>query len=262
MKIGINCRAVDPSYKGGVSTYTFGLLDGFAKVGNEHQFYIFATTQNVFAFKKYKQYKNFNVILINNNFNYFKKILRRISLLTGSLKVYKFINDLVFNNNITKLMDSKSDIIYTTTTTLLTFNNKKISVLSIHDIQQFHYPEFFTKFELLKKRVTFQLSVNNANYVQVSSEFVKCDLLEHFKNLKPEQIVVIQEGVDIATFRGGKETDYLISKYNIPEEFLFFPAQLWKHKNHITVLKALLRLKQEKNITIPLVMTGAKYSAA
>lgn len=261
MKIGIDCISIDSNYVGGINTYTIGLLDGFVNVGSKYHFYVFVTPQNAFLFNKYKQYKNFSIVLVNDNLNLLKKILRRLSLFTYSLKVYKFVNDLLFNN-ITRLIESKVDIIYTPTTILSTFNNKKITVLSMHDILQFHYPEFFTKFELLVRKITFQLSTYNAKYIQASSEFIKHDLLHHFKGLKPEQVVVIPEGVNIPAFRLTKETDYLIEKYEMPENFIFFPAQLWKHKNHITVLKALLRLKHEKNIIIPLVMTGAKHLAA
>ena len=37
MKIGINCINIDPIYKGGVNTFTFGILDGFL-LNNNYDF--------------------------------------------------------------------------------------------------------------------------------------------------------------------------------------------------------------------------------
>src|SRR5262249_27835395 len=66
-----------------------------------------------------------------------------------------------------------------------------------------------------------------------------------------------------ADFQGPSEIDlHIRTKYRLPENFLFYPAQLWPHKNHITVLRALNGLKANHGLEIPLVLTGATFSAA
>jgi glycosyltransferase involved in cell wall biosynthesis len=84
--------------------------------------------------------------------------------------------------------------------------------------------------------------------------------LDIFSEINEKQITVISEGVNIKEFTVKRDID-IQSKFGIPKRFLFFPAQLWKHKNHITVLKALKKLETQ-GIIIPLVMTGDKYSAS
>jgi glycosyltransferase involved in cell wall biosynthesis len=79
--------------------------------------------------------------------------------------------------------------------------------------------------------------------------------------LRPDQVQVINEGVNIEEFRAPKDIQKVLYKYAIPPNFLFFPAQLWLHKNHLTVLTTLLKLHKE-GLTIPLVLTGAQYSSA
>jgi len=79
--------------------------------------------------------------------------------------------------------------------------------------------------------------------------------------LTPEKVVVIQEGVKVETFRRHQSGFDIRGKYQLPGDFLYFPAQLWYHKNHITVLKALASLK-DKGISIPLVMSGARYEGS
>jgi len=54
----------------------------------------------------------------------------------------------------------------------------------------------------------------------------------------------------------------VIEHYALPKLFLYYPGQLWPHKNHLTVLKALLELRDCFKLDIPLVLTGQKYSAS
>ncbi len=45
-------------------------------------------------------------------------------------------------------------------------------------------------------------------------------------------------------------------KYNIKEDYIYYPAQFWAHKNHIYILEALKILKQQK-ITIHAIFSGS-----
>ena len=43
----------------------------------------------------------------------------------------------------------------------------------------------------------------------------------------------------------------------LPEEFFFYPAQFWPHKNHIRIIEALRILRDNKNTKVNVVFTGA-----
>jgi glycosyltransferase involved in cell wall biosynthesis len=47
------------------------------------------------------------------------------------------------------------------------------------------------------------------------------------------------------------------AKHGLPKRFIFYPAQFWEHKNHITLLKA-LRLLHDRGEDISLVLVGSK----
>jgi glycosyltransferase involved in cell wall biosynthesis len=51
------------------------------------------------------------------------------------------------------------------------------------------------------------------------------------------------------------KTESVITKYNIPEKFYFYPAQFWEHKNHLVILKAIKNFKF-KNKDINFVFCG------
>ena len=260
MRIGINCCSVNPAYKGGLNTYVFGLLDGFYRVGTEHQFQLYVSLTNRYLFARFESLGNFELITIESGLPLLVRVLRRLAPYSRSLYAYKKLTDKY--SKISGIMDSGSDIVYTPTTVLIAYNHSKPTVLSMHDIQHFHYPQFFAKYELLVRKMTCQLSADYADYFQASSNFIKEDLLSHFPNLRENQIVVIPEGVDTSKFTMPQDTASLELNYGIPDKYLFFPAQLWPHKNHITLLKALKRIENEQGLQIPLVLTGAKYSAA
>jgi glycosyltransferase involved in cell wall biosynthesis len=132
----------------------------------------------------------------------------------------------------------------------------------MHDIQHVHHPEFFTWPKRVSRKITYGLSARHATYFQASSEYIKGDLLKHFPWLSAEQIEVIPSGALVQKFTSPAATDSLYEKYDLPERFLFCPAQFWPHKNHLTVLKALKQVEAGHGIKIPLVLTGEKFSAA
>ena len=263
MKIGIDCISIDPLYKGGVNTYTFGLLSGFLSLeGSGMNFIIFCTSKNKTSFDIYAQNDNVELIILDAYRTVYRKIFMSIPFLIGSSALWKFFNDLyVLVFDLKNLIENNCDLLYTPTTTLKFYNLNIPTVLSMHDIQQYHYPEFFSKKELRLRRLTFENSATNVTIIQASSLFIKKDLLDHFPSLDANQIVVIPEGVNLKEYGQYLEENRL-EKYNLPDDFLFFPAQLWKHKNHITILRALKKIEINHQEKIPLIMTGGKYSSS
>jgi glycosyltransferase involved in cell wall biosynthesis len=261
MRVAINCLQINPSYTGGVNTYTLGLLEGFASIGNGCHFRVYATSANQHLFEKFRARAHFDVVTVDNRHISFRKNICRAALLSFSAVLYKRASDLIFRN-IQQQMDSESDVIYTPTTVLQSFDSCKPTVLSMHDIQHVHYPEFFSWPRRLSRKVTYGLSSRHASYFQASSQFIKQDLLTHYGEIAADQIEVIPEGVNASEFATRNGCDARVEKYRLPERFLFCPAQLWPHKNHLTILKALKIIEQSHGLKIPLILTGAKYSAA
>jgi glycosyltransferase involved in cell wall biosynthesis len=50
----------------------------------------------------------------------------------------------------------------------------------------------------------------------------------------------------------------LHQEHRLPEKYLYLPNQFWAHKNHITVLKSLVTLRDQYRIIVPLVCSGAQ----
>jgi len=222
---------------------------------------VFVTNANKHLFESFGRFPNFEVVPINDRLLPLRSKICQATLLSHSWAAYRLTSNLAFSR-IRELMDDDCEILYTPTPVLNCFNNRKYTVLSMHDIQHLHHPEFFSWPHRLSRRITYGLSAQHASYFQASSHYIKEDLTNHFCWLSSDQIEVIPSGVLTDKFATPSRLNRLSERYDLPERFLLFPAQLWPHKNHLTVLQALKRIESEHAVKIPLVLTGEKFSAA
>jgi len=52
------------------------------------------------------------------------------------------------------------------------------------------------------------------------------------------------------------ERDRVRLAYRLPQRYLFYPAQFWRHKNHIGIVRALASLRNQDGLRIPVVLCG------
>jgi glycosyltransferase involved in cell wall biosynthesis len=261
MRVGINCVGTDPSYRGGTNSFTFGLLDGFERVGEAHEFRIFATPRNKESFKKYEAAPNFGVVEIAEaGHRWLSSIYARLPL---RVKRRVLGAPDFFSSRHASGPALDADVMYVPYVPpprLFPFPHVP-TVYSIHDIQQVHYPEFFTAEELFSREASFMKCVEHATVIQASSHYMAHEFQDHFPKLNESNVEVIPEGVDIDLFSRSRHDNDVVARYGLPDSYLFTPAQLWHHKNHITIVKALKRL-EERGLAIPWVLTGAKYNSS
>jgi glycosyltransferase involved in cell wall biosynthesis len=128
----------------------------------------------------------------------------------------------------------------------------------IPDFQHIHLPEFFTKKELKFRDEDFLLKTQESDGLILSS-YDALDDLKKFLNGKKNVPVFILHFVsqpDEQYFRLAENDEKkLKKKYNLPDIFFYLPNQMWAHKNHITVFKAVKILKS-KGISTCVVCTG------
>jgi glycosyltransferase involved in cell wall biosynthesis len=133
------------------------------------------------------------------------------------------------------------------------------TVYNPHDLQHFHYPEFFTTSEIGQRENLYPAACRAAHTVVVASEFVKRDVVERYQ-IEPQKIQVIpwapppwpepSTAGDFSTLR---------RKYGLCDRpFALYPAVTWEHKNHVRLLEALARLRDRDGLELHFVCTGYK----
>lgn len=134
-------------------------------------------------------------------------------------------------------------------------------IAPIHDmghklIPQF--PEFSKRWAYENKEYLCSQMAKKVHAILVDSEMSKEDIMRYY-NTPKERIVVLpflppnylHEKIT------ENEKTKCASTFHLPKKFLFFPAQIWPHKNHLNLFKAISILKT-KGEKIHLVLTGGK----
>ena len=134
-----------------------------------------------------------------------------------------------------------------------TFSVPMISTL--HDLQHFYYPEFFTKEQIHFRDTYYKKSAEFSERVIVSFDHVKEDLVK-FYNIPPERIDVCSLGVKSPEPLEESKLSEIKKKYNLPNKYLFYSANAWRHKNHIRLIKALKIVHEKYGFKIELICTG------
>lgn len=133
---------------------------------------------------------------------------------------------------------------------ILLFKNKFI--VTIHDLQEIHFPENFSFIVKLWRKFINKYISKNSFKIICEANHVKNDI-NKILNISKSKIHVIQAPPCI------KETKNYKSEIEglLPKKYIFYPAQFWKHKNHLNLLQA-FKESNFKNNNLHILITGRK----
>ncbi len=137
------------------------------------------------------------------------------------------------------------------------------SIYQPHDLQHLHLPQMLELGERLSRESSFPVYCRRARAVAVASSWVKRDLIEHY-GLAHEKVHVTAYAPPNAfsappDAAGLKE---LSAKLALPDRFAFYPAQTYKHKNHVSLLKAIAMLRDRGGPRVNVVFSGRRSEHA
>jgi glycosyltransferase involved in cell wall biosynthesis len=150
------------------------------------------------------------------------------------------------------------DVLLAPIYSLALLHTSKPFAYTLHDLQESYFPENFPWWQRVwRHQVHAQLS-GQAQRVICESRYVKSDIVRLF-GVTEEQIAVIAAPPlrQFATDEPGDRSLALRARLQLPDKFLFYPAQFWVHKNHLRLIEAF----REVVIEVPdlkLVLTGKK----
>jgi hypothetical protein len=261
-RIGLDLFTLDPEYTGGVNTFALGLLSGlYESLPNNYSLMLIVSKRNKKHLSKIIEGKNIEIIepKVSFFYTYFNRLITYASWFIKEFRI-RYWFDKIFRKSLMRSIDSEIDALILPTTTFNFYAVEVYTVLCIHDIQQEFYPNNFTFHQLILRWAPYRLSAWRASTIQVSSEYIKNTITEKFKFTSTKDFFVVPEGVDphrfsISTFsqRPIKLQDACAGK------FIFYPAQIWRHKNHILLMHALGKFRDRMGFEMPCVLTGQDY---
>ena len=264
MKVGIFVYFIPIGKSGGVQRYAEQLTFALGKY-SDLEVVVFCAPQNKELFLQYATNKVSIVVLpkrckylralTNNRYirksPFFSELAKKIFYNRYSSRIMDWLGDYKH------MIEKKVDVIHFPYQVLDRYDFNIPTLITLHDLQQKYFPEFFTKDEIQERDIHFKKSAELASRVIVSFEHVKKDIV-HFYGISPGKIDVCNLGYDARPGADTGKFPQILKKYNIPQEYLFYSALTWKHKNHIGLIRALKLLHNTYNKKIHLVCTGAK----
>jgi glycosyltransferase involved in cell wall biosynthesis len=141
------------------------------------------------------------------------------------------------------------------------------SVVTIHDLNYFYYPEDFSKLAVLALKILVPAAARTSNKVITVSQNSKRDITTKL-GIPPEKVCVIYEAAGSAFCRSVSQTEainrkmkVLRNRHGICSEFILTVAASHPHKNLDRLIRAYYFLRKARLVEHQLVVVGLKGRA-
>ncbi|MEO0225043.1 MAG: glycosyltransferase family 1 protein [candidate division WOR-3 bacterium] len=248
----VGILAFSDKFGGGVYQYTQSIIDALKKDKTGKHRYIIFCNEGDDRFDNY----GFEVRKLNRVKNSLPvKILRAFQLL---LLIRR---PLLFSKQEYDMFKDIDIFLSPAISAYPHFYMNKPFIFTLHDMQERYFPEFFTFKERLIRWLNNRALAKTAWKIICESNYVKNDIIK-FTGVDKNKIFVITSPppAEFLNYHFNEERFQLIrKKYNLPEKYIFYPAQAWFHKNHIRLVEA-FKIVNEKHPDIYLILTGSQQN--
>ena len=255
-KIGIVALSSAPGEAGGVDVYTRGLVNALAdhKVeGNTYTVIVADSTLALWTYRKWPSHIHFTAVHSTagprTRVDLLRDMTRRVMGWTSMPRHGK--------EYVARQLDSLHlDLLHFPNTVIYPLSLHTPCVLTFFDMQHEYYPQFFTNDELGYRASTYRSSVELAAHLIVPSDYTRRTLHERY-NVPLEKLSLIPVGISDTFGRSeSAKIAYVRAKYQLPTEFIYYPANPWQHKNHARLMAALRLYREQHGECPPLVLSG------
>lgn len=222
MRIGINCYLLEP-HIGGIKQYFFALCRELLLHDDQNQYVLFYFRRNISELEQLGPYL----------------VARHGILLRDQKEIRRHLH--------------RIDLYFCPFGSLIPRPLPLPTVVTVVDIQEVFFPEFFTLRNLVARFWHYAGSTKMADHVLTISAFSKETLVRHHQ-LPPEKITVAHLCADERFYRAPEIAKRPAAA--LPERFIFYPANRWRHKNHDMLLRAMAWLRDQENRAVHAVFTG------
>lgn len=248
MNVGFFVEKSDPK-TGGAFTLNESVLNALFNASSKHNFYFFSY-YDIEASTRHK------IIKLKRN-GIFSRLMKKIH--------NRFELPYYSNNLNLAAMAKKIDFMWFLSPTLYEDVQMPFS-FTIWDVQhrlQPYFPEvnFKNIFEFWGREKYYKTVLPRAAQI-VSGTDTGINEISLFYSIPGERFKKIPYPTPDYYLNGHPDTSgEVLKKYALSGKFLFYPAQFWPHKNHISILLAIKKLR-EMNIDISAVFTGSDQGNA
>ncbi len=239
MKIGVDLTFIKPRLTGGIEAYIYNLLSALFEEGSE-EYVLFTACDNYEYFEE--------------SFTYPK-----IEWVKCGTEANRIIHHLLWQNTFQNRKARKHDIdvMFYPSYMMPFFKCSRFKTVTVvHDIQPFHYPEYFPLSQRIWFNIAWRKLLFTADRIVAISDYTKCDLEKSFRHRN--NIVTISNPIHI---REDEVADFgeLSVRYGIlKSEYYYTVTSMLKHKNLITLIKMIDKMFNESvsDVPVKLIVSG------
>lgn len=237
MRIGIDARFFGVKRKG-LGRYTQKLVENLEKVDSENQYFIFLRAEN---FDEYiPKNQNFQKVLADFNW-------------------YSWDEQVKFPKLLNKY---KLDLVHFPHFNVPIFYFKKF-VVTIHDLTLIHFPTiknstlhpFFYFLKFLAYKMVIKSAIHRSNRIITISKFTKKDILNHYKRIPQEKVIVTYEACEDFCMMSPNKDEEILARYGIIKPYIMYVGNAYPHKNLERLVFAFEELQKVKK-DLKLVFVG------
>ena len=242
-KLAIDLTWVRHGIVGGTELFACNILEGFLRYLVEHpgtvQIFLFTAKDNIEVFKRF-HHPEVGMKCIKCNTD---SADRKVRVLWQNLKMRKTLKyfdiDTVLEPIYYKPFWGTKGIRYFTV---------------IHDLQGWHYPQYFSKLRVLWMKFCWKYSVRSSEFVVATTDFVRSDIIDK-TGCSGNKVVTIP--IPIVIDRTATCVD-ILQKYGLKKrKYYYTVSSMLPHKNLVTLIKGLAILKRKNSGAFyPLVISG------
>jgi glycosyltransferase involved in cell wall biosynthesis len=149
------------------------------------------------------------------------------------------------------------DIVLAPIYSLALLQTSKPFAYTLHDLQELYFPENFSWWQRAWRYEVNSQLLFHARRVICESQQVKTDIIRSFGI--PEDKTILIAAPPLRQFLFGQCNERVQAarlRLQLPEKFLFYPAQFWAHKNHLRLVEAFRKVATQAP-DVKLVLTGS-----
>jgi glycosyltransferase involved in cell wall biosynthesis len=150
------------------------------------------------------------------------------------------------------------DVLIAPTYCLALLHTGKPFAYTLHDLQEFYYPQNFSWLQRVFRRSVYLRLSARARRIVCESEYVKSDIIR-LLSVPAEKTAVIAAPPlrqALPQFSAAQLAEVRV-RLGLPDRFVFYPAQFWPHKNHLRLIEAFAQVAAREP-GLKLVLTGQK----
>jgi glycosyltransferase involved in cell wall biosynthesis len=236
MRVGIFIGELQNPKRGGASTFQQSILSELKKSNSQHQFYVFYLGES-------------GIFQDSDTVKFVHVDLHKKFLFNKTKKRKLLLNREVLENKIEFLWFATPSYYFVETPFALT-------VWDLEHRNQTYFPEVSLSGQDFDQREKFyKNAIPKASYVIIGNDEGARQVNE-FYDFPKERIRTIPMPTPQFVYEGTGDDKILSSNDLKKEEYVFYPAQFWPHKNHIRILKAVKLLKSQ-GINLKVAFSGS-----